>query len=150
MKKPLQIIGFFVIFLVLSACANKKQEQIEKPQLLISEEKMAEILSEIQLVEAYLNQVPFSKRGNNDSDYVYYPVLFEKYKISKEDFLDNLTYYAKQQEKIEGIYTNAIILLTKLKAKDLEMQLQLKLDSIFEDSVKIATGNKRLEAEFNF
>lgn len=128
--------GFFMLLFLLSACAEKKQEVIEVPKVLIEEEKMAEILSEVQLIEAYLNQIPYRKRGKSDSDYVYYPLLFEKYQISKTDFLDNLTYYSRDEEKISFIYDKSIILLNKLKAKDLEIRLEMKLDSIRQDSIQ--------------
>lgn len=141
-----RFVGFLGIIFLLSSCAEKKQEVLEVPKVLITEEDMAEILSEVQLIEAYLNQIPYSKRGKNDSDYVYFPLLFEKYKISKTDFLENLAYYSHNEETISSIYDKTIIRLNKLKAKDLEIRLEMKLDSIRQDSIKRVKDNFRLDS----
>lgn len=138
--KPLfqQITILLVLVFFISACADKKEKQVNVPKVLLSEQRMAEILSETQLVEAYLNQIPYSKRGNNDSDYVYFPVVFEKYGIDKAIFLENLAYYSEDTEKIGAIYDQSIVQLNKLKAKDLEIRLQMKMDSIYQDSINRA------------
>lgn len=139
-------IGFLGIASLLLSCAEKKQEPVNKPKVLIEEAKMAEILSEAQLIEAYLNQIPFDKRGNNDSDYIYYPLLFEKYKVSKSDILENLAYYSQNEEVIASIYDKSIIFLNKLKAKDLEIRLEMKLDSIRKDSIRKEDEKIRLDS----
>lgn len=133
-----RLIGLLGILMILSACNEQKKELVEVPKVLIPTEKMAKILSEVELIEAYLNQIPYSKRGNNDSDYVYYPRVFEKYNISKADFLENLDYYSNDEETISAIYDESIIILNKLKAKDLEIRLEMKMDSIRLDSIKDA------------
>lgn len=130
------LVSIISISLLFVACKEKKQETLKKPKNLLTEAKMAEIISEVQLIEAYLNQIPFNKRGDNDSDYVYYPLLFEKYKITKEDFSENLVYYSQNEEVITSIYDQAIVILNKIKAKDLEMRLEMKLDSIRHDSIQ--------------
>ncbi len=130
-------VGILGIILLLSACAEKKQTHVDVPKVIIPEDTMAIILSEVQLTEAYLNQIPFNLRGDNDSDYVYFPLLFEKYRISKSDFLDNLTYYSLNEDVITAIYDKSIVILNKLKAIDLEIRLQMKLDSIRLDSIRI-------------
>lgn len=132
------ITTLIAIILLFIACDQKDKKTIDVPKNLIPEEKMAEILSEVQLIEAYLNQIPYEQRGNNDTDYVYYPLLFEKFQVNKQDFLDNLAYYAQYEKAIMSIYDNSIIILNKLKAKDLEIRLQMKMDSIRQDSIKQA------------
>lgn len=141
-----RFIGILGISILLSACADKKQEPLDPPKVLIEEEKMAKILSEVQLVEGYLSQIPYNERGNNDSDYVYFPLLFEKYQVSKADFLDNLAYYSQYEEKIASIYDKSIILLNKLKAKDLEIRLEMKLDSIRQDSINKEVEKLRVDS----
>jgi hypothetical protein len=141
-----RFVGFLGIVLLLAACTEKKKEAVEVPKVLIEKEKMAEILSEVQLVEAYLNQIPYSKRGENDTDYVYFPLLFEKYEISKPIFLENLAYYAQNEETISSIYDQSIIILNKIKAKDLEIRLDMKLDSIRQDSIRSAKDVIRLDS----
>jgi len=131
-----RFVGLLGIVFLLSSCSEKKQETVNVPDVLIAEAEMAEILSEVQLIEAYLDQIPYSKRGKNDTAYVYYPLLFEKYKINQKDFLDNLAYYSKNEEVISSIYDKSIIILNKIKAKDLEIRLEMKLDSIRQDSIR--------------
>ncbi len=144
------LVSVLSLVLLLFACKEKKEALPNKPEILLSEEKMAEIISEVQLIEAYLNQIPYNKRGDNDSDYVYYPLLFEKYKISKDEFLENLVYYSQNEEKITSIYDQAIVILNKIKAKDLEIRLDMKLDSIRKDSLQSAIEQKELDSLNNF
>ena len=139
------LIGFLGILFIFSACGEKKQVPENLPKVLLTEEKMSEVLSEVQLIEAYLNEIPYNKRGSNDSDYVYYPLLFEKYKISKGDFLENLAYYSQNEETISSIYDKSIIILNKIKAKDLELRLEMKMDSIKDDSIRDQEELLRLE-----
>ncbi|MBN1650119.1 MAG: DUF4296 domain-containing protein [Bacteroidales bacterium] len=140
------LVSVLSLALFFFACKGKKEDLPDKPKILLSEEKMAEIISEVQLIEAYLNQIPYNKRGDNDSDYVYYPLLFEKYKISKDDFLENLVYYSQNEEAITSIYDQAIIILNKIKAKDLEIRLDMKLDSIRDDSLQQAFEQKVMDS----
>jgi len=132
----IRLVAVALSFFLFISCSPNKEIQEKAPENLLTEEKMAEIVSEIQLIEAYLNQIPYSKRGANDSDYFYYSLLFEKYKVNKDDFMQNLKYYATQEDKISSIYDKSIILLNKVKAKDLEIRLEMKLDSIRQDSIK--------------
>jgi hypothetical protein len=141
-----QLFGILGIILLLSACTENKKKPIDTPKVLIPKEKMAEILSEVQLIEAYLNQIPYSKRGKSDSDYVYYPMLFEKYHITKNDFLKNLAYYSHDEETIKALYEQSIIRLNKLKAKDLEIRLEMKMDSIRQDSIQKVKDKARLDS----
>ncbi len=141
-----RLFGILGIILLLSACVGNKKKPIDTPKVLIPKEKMAEILSEVQLVEAYLNQIPYSKRGKSDSDYVYYPMLFEKYQITKNDFLENLAYYSQDEETIKALYEQSIIRLNKLKAKDLEIRLEMKMDSIRQDSIQKVKAKVRLDS----
>jgi len=142
----LRFFGIVAIILLLSACSGKDNPQDKVPNVLIPEDKMAAILSEVQLIEAYLNEIPYNKRGKSDSDYVYYPMLFEKYEITKEDFLDNMDYYSQNTDVISSIYDESIILLNKLKAKDLEIRLEMKFDSIRQDSIRSALNKARLDS----
>jgi hypothetical protein len=141
-----RFVGFILLLFLFSACAEKKQEAIEVPEVLIAKDKMAEILSEVQLVEAYINQIPYSKRGKSDTDYVYFPMLFEKYQISKTDFLENLAYYSTNEKTISSIYEKSIILLNKVKAKDLEIRLEMKMDSIRQDSIQSVLEEIKLDS----
>lgn len=141
-----RFIGIVGIIMLLSACSGEENTQDKVPNVLIPEDKMAEILSEVQLIEAYLNEIPYNKRGKSDSDYVYYPILFEKYEISKEVFLDNMDYYSQNTSVISSIYDESIILLNKLKAKDLEIRLEMKFDSIRQDSIRNALSKARLDS----
>jgi|GEM_PF-660126 len=140
------LVGLLMIVFLFSACNEKKEALPKAPEKLIPSDTMAQILSEVQLTEAYLSHLSYNVRGRSDSAYHYYRILFDKYHISKQDFLDNMDYYSRQQDKIQDIYEQAIVSLNKLKAKDIEIRLQMKMDSLRQDSILREKEKARLDS----
>lgn len=94
----------FVIGALLFSCSNDNR----KPDNLIDEQKMSEMLVRIHLAE--------SKSSNSmlpsDSAIFYYKTLedsiFTKYGVSKEQYIESYMYYMKNVEKMDKIYTRVI------------------------------------------
>lgn len=120
-SKNLFKIGCFTLFLALLSC---KIDEVKKPENLISEEQMTEILYEMALLEGI--------RLNNPQIFKEYQIdpaqhLFEKYKIDSLQFAESNYYYASDVTKYLEMYQ-------KIQAKiDLEYQ---KIDSISKTEIK--------------
>jgi hypothetical protein len=90
---------------MLSSCL---QHSAPKPKPFLNERKMVKLLTEMQLVEANLQQQR-APHGNMDSLRLYtnvaYFELFGKDGLTKESFEANLYYHVYNSRNLERIYT---------------------------------------------
>ncbi len=95
MKK---FILFFTFLLVIASCNNLA---VEKPDNLIEEDKMINVLYDIALLEAIRvsNPVSLETRKINLTTYV-----FKKYKIDSLQFEQSGRYYSSDVERYAKIY----------------------------------------------
>lgn len=94
--------GIFKIMLglvLLSSCQNI--QEVPKPENLIPEAKMTNILEDLAKIEAAinLNTRDFEKRGINPTAYI-----FEKYKIDSVQFAQSNAYYMQNFEISKRMY----------------------------------------------
>jgi hypothetical protein len=85
------------------SCKSGSEES--KPSGLISEEKMAEVLTDVRLLEgAYAGDF----QRVDTSEYAigaYYEQLFTKHQLTRSSFLENYTYYANHPEMMIRVET---------------------------------------------
>lgn len=95
MKKTILI---FIVFFTVFSCNNSA---IEKPDNLISEDMMVDIIYDLSLLEGIrsTNYNTFKERGINPSKYIY-----TKYKIDSLQFVKSDRYYASDIELYAKIY----------------------------------------------
>lgn len=94
-------LKFFLLTFLLTACSSD-----EKPENLISEDKMAKVLAEIHILEAQINNVHF--QHEDSSVFVYQKKRFEllkNFELDTASFRVSLKYYLLNPEKMKGIYT---------------------------------------------
>ena len=104
-------------FLVASALAVtlmiscKGGSEEAKPAGLVSEEKMADVLTDIRLLEgAYAGDF----QRVDTSEYAigaYYEQLFSKHQLSRACFMDSYTYYAQHPEMMMRVETEVSLKL---------------------------------------
>ena len=104
-------------FLVASALAVtlmiscKGGSEEAKPAGLVSEEKMADVLTDIRLLEgAYAGDF----QRVDTSEYAigaYYEQLFSKHQLSRANFMDSYTYYAQHPEMMMRVETEVSLKL---------------------------------------
>jgi len=124
---------YFIVISLFISCADKL---IEKPENLISEEKIENILYDLSLMTAAKNINPKILK-NNDIKIMEY--LFTKYEVDSLQFVKSNEYYAGVPSKHQGIYENVekrliaekenIALLKKQKDSIKKLKIKLK-DSI--------------------
>ncbi|WP_051291033.1 DUF4296 domain-containing protein [Pedobacter glucosidilyticus] len=95
MKK---LLALFCLLIFLVACNND-----DKPDNLIAEDKMANVLTDMHLSDAALDV-----RFNQDSLLIFakdrYNYVFKKHKIDSAKFSTSLKYYGKNTEQMKEIY----------------------------------------------
>ncbi|SHN28251.1 protein of unknown function [Cyclobacterium lianum] len=92
---------------VLTACSDE-----DKPENILSEDQMVNILVDIHLTEGFVQSlsIPY------DSTRVLYPILekqiFDKYGIPDSVYVESLEYYLRDVAKMEYLYERTIDSLT--------------------------------------
>ncbi|MGA9327398.1 MAG: DUF4296 domain-containing protein [Salegentibacter sp.] len=120
MKKV--VVLFLLIGIVFSSCQNVKHA--EKPQDLIPEDKMVDIITDLSVVGAArnYNQTLFNNTGLDPEKFVY-----DKYGIDSLQLKRSNDYYADNYTTYERIYESV---------KDRLEDLKEKTDSLYELDVK--------------
>ncbi len=133
--------GILIIILLsffLYQCSFNQDKENNTPAHLISKDKMIVILADIQITEAYLKNLKKMGHKVTDTSILYYKRVFKKNSVTRSDFEENLLYYKQDLKGLEDLYTQVITRLNELQAKNEELLLQMKADSIKQDSLKHA------------
>ena len=128
-------IGISSLFLIFAACDLLPKKDKEIPEGIIPEAKMVVILADMQISEAYLSDIRKTSERLKDSTLLYYKMIYKKNMITKDQFEKSLLFYKKDLENLEQIYTKVVVRLNELKAKNEEILLELKADSVRRDSI---------------
>jgi hypothetical protein len=114
MKKRALFAVLAVAISLMFSCGSAHEES--KPTGLLSEEKMAEVLTDVRLLEgAYAGDF----QRVDTSEYAigaYYEQLFIKHGIARDEFLESNEYYALHQEELMRIETQVVRMLDSLSA----------------------------------
>jgi len=89
-------------------------DEIKEPNNLISEDKMVDVLTEINLLNSAKN---FNKRILEETGLQPDTYLFSKYKIDSLQLAESTSYYAKKYDKFDGIYKRVKQNLEGMKEK---------------------------------
>ncbi|MDO6515765.1 DUF4296 domain-containing protein [Zobellia uliginosa] len=128
----MRFLAIALMFLVLVSC---NETLLEKPENLIPQEKMVEILQDLAIVNAAktTNLEVLRENGIEPMDYI-----FKKYDIDSLQFVESDRYYASLPVEYEKIYKKVE---TNLEKKSKELEEQKKLN----DSIRVA--KEKLERE---
>lgn len=131
--KQIQIIVFLVLFLGIS-CQDVKH--VERPDNLIPEDKMAEVLTEVALLNAARNYNKFllEQSGLKPNEYIY-----NKFDIDSVQFEKSNAYYTENYNEYESIYEKVKDSLETLKTIYEERKKQEKKNDSLQ---KIKTGDE--------
>ena len=118
MKRLATISLFFVL---VAACGSK--DKVFVPTRLLTEEEMVEIMFDVQIIEANLNQMKTCDREKGAPPVNYnlisvehYSQLFEHYGITDSIFDQNLKYYTEHPAVLERIMDSVTLRLTKVQS----------------------------------
>lgn len=111
-----------MLFVLVVACGRK--DKGFRPERLLTEHEMIEVMTDVQIIEADINYQKTQIRERNDSipakpvDYVrlsksYYDQLFEHYGITDSIFSQNMRYYSERPAVLEKIMDSVTQRLAK-------------------------------------
>lgn len=107
---------FFCTILVFISC----QDAIEKPDNLIPEDKMIEILYDFALIEGIKSDAELNQGGLNPEEFIY-----KKYKIDSLQLVKSNEYYSSDVEQYSKMYQKVYDRID-LESKQLEAELKKK------------------------
>jgi len=121
----------FIIFLAVFSCASDGYKKV--PENLITEEKFVDLMVEMHLIEANINQRFVKLVDSTDTSFGYYRYLFDKYEVKKVDFDSTFNYYSRNPDKLDLVYD----------------QVQERLKAMADDLQNNEEKYMKLEAELN-
>lgn len=92
-------VCLIVLILGLISCNSK---YIEKPENLIQEDQMIEIIYDLSVLEAIKSSNPVLLENNQIDPYTY---IYKKYKIDSLQFAQSNAYYASNLKKYRKMYS---------------------------------------------
>lgn len=106
----------FAIFLFLLSCKSDKKEVIVLDSRYLTRHQMISIIKDIHLVDATLSILQ-PRTSNNDKYFAayYYNDIFQKHKITKAFFEENVIYYSLHPQVFEEVYDSVQIEISKLQ-----------------------------------
>ena len=100
----------FLAFLILNGGCKE-----DKGTPIIKKDRMVEILADIHLVQAVLDQEPMFPQGAKRE--YYYCNIFERHEVTEEEFDSAITWYAANMDIFEQVYAEVIARLEREKAE---------------------------------
>jgi hypothetical protein len=79
------------------------KKDIDSPAILLSEEKMVDIMFDVQILESDLNYKKSMGENKMTLKDSYYDQLFKHYHVNDEVFDQNIRYYTQRPEVLEKI-----------------------------------------------
>jgi hypothetical protein len=104
MNKFLQAIFLFCIVLIVSC----DEPPIPKPEQLVSEKKMIDMLVDIHLAEAMFGQLRYDSDYSKLTSADYYYSVLEKHNMPDSIFEKSLVYYASEPRDFEKMYQKVL------------------------------------------
>ncbi len=114
----MQIYKWFfllITFIGLSACIRPKEE---KPANLIEPSKMTQILTDLQLADAYIAIQKSESKDIKQLATHLQDSLFKKHQITRAQFDTSMKWYAAHAEELDKIYDQVIQQLELMKEQN--------------------------------
>ena len=112
--KTTKLITVFVAIILLTACGNKKN--YPKPEILIDQDVMVNIITDLYLTDGLLNLSKVRKSYQEKDSIEAYIDVIENYGYSKKDFDSNLDYYfISKPDKFTLIYESVVVKLSEME-----------------------------------
>lgn len=105
-----------ILIILLFSCKSKKKEEVVLDSHYLPKHEMISIIKEIHLADAALSVL--QPRFNEDKKYsaiYYYNYIFDKHKITRAFFEENVVYYSNYPQVFEEVYDSVQIEISKLQ-----------------------------------
>lgn len=113
MNRTKILLSAFILFFF--SCKQNKEDTttIKEPANLLPTEKMIDLITDVHIAEALIQQHQAHDQNVNYYTGLYYKTILKKFNITRKDFHENMEYYSYDSKKLDHIYTEVITNLTK-------------------------------------
>lgn len=105
-----------ILLTLFSSCKSKKMV-MEKPDHLINRITLVNILAESYIIESTLQFSPIDTISKDELARRYYKDLFDRYKITNEQFESSIAYYVSEEKSAEKLLNDASALIISKKGE---------------------------------
>lgn len=114
------MIKFFFFFLLVcvTGCASSEIKRVNKPDGLIPETKMIQVLKDLTVMEAHVQQKYPSIQQNYKVMIETGDAIFKKHGIDSLAFKESMDYYGSRQEKMQELYSKVLDQINSDLAKE--------------------------------
>ncbi|HDO06073.1 MAG TPA: DUF4296 domain-containing protein [Bacteroidetes bacterium] len=112
MQKPFILLLILLAF-IFSGCYKVNKDIVKKPVNLIPKDKMAGILTDMELIEGAVVYNRTHYPEYTDIEKSYYEVLFDHYHVTKSQIKASLNYYNSQGDEVAKIYDKVLSKLSE-------------------------------------
>ena len=137
-ENSMKFYRIFIFALLFVSCQNV--EKVKKPENLISEAKMAEVLTDLSILNSARN---YNKRILEETGLKPDEYLYEKHGIDSLQLALSNEYYAKNYDRLESIYDRV---KTNLEKMQIDLEKMQEEETRIKDSIKLVDSIS--ESEF--
>ena len=94
------VLGLLLFF---SACQKAEKTKAAKPAVFLTESQMVELITDVQILEAAINNRRNIGQSTNEIKTLWFNQLFEKHQVTDVVFQENLNYYNEKPAVMERI-----------------------------------------------
>jgi hypothetical protein len=108
----------FILIILLSSCYNTHDgEKILKPDDLIDRDKLVLVITDMEIAESTIREKQNLGQEIEGLQEGYYFAIFEKHKITKEQFDNSMAYYKQDLDELNDIYEDVISRLSVMESE---------------------------------
>tara|TARA_R100000935_G_C2817092_1_gene157830 strand:- start:360 stop:839 length:480 start_codon:yes stop_codon:yes gene_type:complete len=135
----MRFLKVFIFACFLSSCQNI--EEVNKPDNLIPQDKMVEVLTELAILNSAKNK---NKRTLEETGLQPDTYLYSKYEIDSLQLAESTTYYAKKYDQFDNIYQKV---RQNLEVKKAKLEVIREEEQRIEDSIRTAATKDTLKID---
>jgi len=98
--------------LLTGSCSHEKKIRGDE---YIDRDKLVLVLSDMHLMDAITNDMRYYRKYNPDDSLDLYGPIFEKYNVTREEYLRTLEEYSKYPELLDEVYDEVLMHLNMLQ-----------------------------------
>jgi peptide subunit release factor RF-3 len=106
---------YFILIVLMLAVAACDEPVVPKPQHLVKESQMIDMLVDIHLAEASYNKFRYDSTMKDNSSVNFYYSVLEKYSVPDTLFERSLVYYASNPKNFDKMYRKVTSRLSEME-----------------------------------
>lgn len=106
-----------ILMIILAGCNFFRAPGKDRCEKIISKEKMTDLLTDVYILEGFLQEVKVTSPNLNDTIMHYYGGLFEKHEVTMWEFKEALSCYLLHEREIQMIHDEVLQRLSILESE---------------------------------